>query len=324
MPYYSKRDLLGKLKELGIALDKRRGQCYLIDQNIIHLIISYADPDPELDTILEIGAGLGILSDALIETSRQTYLLENDGKIGDYLARHYADTHPTLVIDEGNYSLESLPMLVEGKRVILLRADALKIRFPRVTKIVANIPYQISAPRVFKIIDEWAYERVILMVQKEFARRMVAKVNTKEYSRLGAAVGLFLDVKVLKEVSPSCFFPPPKVTSAIIELRKKHGGGDGELKERWRKSYLGFLRGIFPYKNRTLRNALKFYFKNDPHASEKLRPLSEGLKNPDNNAGLKAILDRRVRSLAPDALFYFMLYGFTDNADHLTRAGAVI
>lgn len=319
MPKYSKRNLILKLGELGIALDKRRGQCYLIDHNIINSIIHFADLDPEEDTVLEVGAGMGILSDQLIANSKQAFLIENDRKIGEFLASYYSSSQPTLVLGENDYNSRTVDTLSSGKHVVLILADALKIQFPKVSKIVANIPYQISAPLIFKLIEEWDYDRVILMVQKEFARRMVGKVNSKDYSRLSAAVGLFLDIAELKNVPPTCFFPQPRVHSTIIELRQRVDTIDKDLKERWRKSYLALLRGVFPYKNRTLRNAIKLYFKNEPHAKEKMHFLNNGLENPETNHTLEQILGRKVRSIAPTQYFFLMLYGLLGEPEYLSQ-----
>lgn len=324
MPNYSKRKLLTKLEELGIALDKKRGQCYLIDHNIINSIINFAELDPEKDTVLEIGAGMGILSDSLIDSSKQAFLLENDRKIGAFLAKYYSILHPILIVEQSDYIPAIISELAKDKRVILLKADALKIVFPKVTKIVANIPYQISAPIMFKIIEEWDYEKVILMVQKEFAQRLVGQVDSKDYSRLSAAVGLFLDIEELKDVPPTCFYPQPRVKSTIIALRKRKDDIAPDLKERWRKSYLALLRGIFPYKNRTLRNALRFYFKNEPHAQKKLASLDLDLDSSEINDPLNKILARKVRSVAPDEFFYLMLYGLTNDLEHLKHLEGLV
>ena len=85
MPFYSKRQLLDKLRELNIRLDKNRGQCYLIDENIANFILREVEIDENKDIIMEIGSGLGTLSNSLVKRGKKAYLLDNDEKITNFL-----------------------------------------------------------------------------------------------------------------------------------------------------------------------------------------------------------------------------------------------
>lgn len=295
MPFFGKNDLQSQLAALGIHLDKKRGQCYLIDRNIAEFMIVQAALDPDKDSVLEIGPGLGVLTDILAEKSLHLYLIELDKKIAQFLKNNFISRY-SLAYYEGGVDWQT-----HTEKIGLLHGDALKQPFPAVNKIVANIPYQISAPLLFKILENWQYERVILMIQKEFADHLVADSNSEKYTRLSAAASFFLDIKVLKLVPAECYFPKPQVDSAIIELKLKQ-----RIKEQnylqYRELYLEFLKGVFPYKNKGLRKAVKFYFDSDPHGLELFPYLLDQIETGGINA-------QRVRTFTPDEFFQIALKG---------------
>jgi 16S rRNA (adenine1518-N6/adenine1519-N6)-dimethyltransferase len=296
VPFYGKQALKTILGELGVRLDKNRGQCYLIDQNMVQFILQQAELDPTQDRVLEIGPGLGSLSDGLAEKSMQLFLIENDHKIGDFLIKNFQKTIPNDQLE-----IQSNPFESTTKKICMTIGDALTIQFPNVNKIVANIPYQISAPILFKIIDTWRYERVVLMVQKEFADNLIASPNSEKYSRLSAAIGLFLQVKIIKHVSKSCFYPVPKVDSVIVRITAKPGLGSNSPENRYKNEYLTFLKGIFPYKNKNLRKAIGFYL--DTISKENNQWILAPLLIAD-----EFLSTIRVRNLSPDQLFTIMLF----------------
>ena len=315
MPFLSKHALLHQLDQLGIRLDKNRGMCYLVDRNIVNVIIAQAALNPQHDILLEIGAGLGTLSDFLVAGSKRAYLVENDNKVAQYLFTHFQAQYPTqLLVNPTQLQMDKIDHSI---RVVIIHADALKVPFPRFTKLVANIPYQISAPLLFKMVESWSdiTQKAVIMVQKEFADRLVATPNSKNYSRLSAAIGLYLDIRKIKPVSNQVFFPPPRVNSTIIELTGKPAL-DPEAKEhQHRGNYLAFLRGLFPYKNKSLRKALKIYFKNSPHAISYLKALHHIFLIHDQFS----FFQRKLRQFSSLELFNIMSYGITGNRDYLTN-----
>ena len=200
MPFFVKSELLAILGRLNIRLDKMRGQCYLVDRNIVNILLQHADLDPQKDIVAEIGSGLGTLSDFLIESTKKTFLIESDKKIVNFLKEHFEAKYPIHFMSENKSSCPALDR--ENEKVVILHRDVLKTPFPCVNKIIGNIPYQISAPIIFKLIEEWNFEKAILMVQQEFADRLTASLNSPKYSRLSAATSLFLEVKKLHQVPP--------------------------------------------------------------------------------------------------------------------------
>jgi 16S rRNA (adenine1518-N6/adenine1519-N6)-dimethyltransferase len=315
MPFLSKQSLLHQLDALGIRLDKNRGMCYLIDRNIVNMIIDQAALNPQHDIILEIGAGLGTLSDFLVAGSKRAYLVENDNKVAQYLFAHFQGQYPTQLLT--NPTQAQLDSIDSSIRVIVIHADALKIPFPQFTKLVANFPYQISAPLLFKMVESWSdiTQKAVIMVQKEFAERLVATPNSKNYSRLSAATGLYLHIRTIKHVSNQVFFPPPRVNSTVIELTGKPALGPEANEQQHRGDYLAFLRGLFPYKNKSLRKALKIYFKNSPHAISYLKALHHIFLSYDQFP----FFQRKLRQFSPPELFSILSYGISGNEDYLTN-----
>lgn len=277
------------------------------------LIIEYANLDAQNDIVLEIGAGLGTLSDYLIEHSKKLFLIENDKKIGQFLYSEYSKKYNCQLVNLlENDNIDEIEINLIQAKVIVILGDALKIPFPKVNRIVSNIPYQISAPLLFKIIDEWNYDQVNLMVQAEFADRLIAPVNSKNYSRLAASVGLFLEVEENHLVSPQSFFPPPQVFSKLITITQKTGDFDSKLRWEYRKKYLTLLQAIFPFKNKNLRKALKLGLKNNPEIENFAPSLTKIVHTPEKFSFSQS----KLRSLSSTELFEILLYGITGKTNY--------
>ena len=171
------------------------GQNFLINKKIAEKEVEYASINMQ-DTVLEIGPGLGILTYNLASKAKKVIAVEIDKKHVEKLK-------------------DTLPENVE-----LINDDILKIdlkNLPKFNKVVSNLPFQISSPFTFKLL-KYDFELAILIYQKEFANRMVAKQKTSSYSRLSVNVYYFANCEILKVVSKSCFRPQPKVDSCIIKL----------------------------------------------------------------------------------------------------------
>ncbi len=215
------------LKENNIRLDRRKGQNYLIDPNILRKIVDHADLSSE-DTVLEIGAGIGTLTIPLAEHARKVIAVEQDQKIASILEKRLQD------LDISN--------------VEVLAADAVKTDFPEFNKVVSNLPYKISSPITFKLL-EYDFDFAVLMYQLEFAERMVAKPGESNYSRLSLMLHFCADIEMLFEVSKHAFFPNPKISSAVVKLipDKK-----AEVDEFFAK----VSRALFQHKKKKVKNAL--------------------------------------------------------------------
>lgn len=171
----------------------RHDQHFLSDKRVMHRIIEYADLK-KTDTVLEIGAGDGGLTRELAKYAGHVVAVESDNFLAEILKEEFESTN-----------------------VEIIHADALKLDFPKFNKVISNLPYSISSEITFKLLS-YDFEFAVLMYQKEFADRMVAKKGIKDYSRLTINVGYMAECEILEIVPKGAFRPPPAVKSAIIRL----------------------------------------------------------------------------------------------------------
>jgi len=184
------------LKRYGIHVSKELGQHFLIDQDALTRIIEYSDLSTD-DQVLEIGTGTGILTQALAEHVHRVYTIEKDAKLYRILSQE----------------LESSP------RIHLIHGDATKIDWPQCNKVVANLPYAISSPILFRFFES-TIPLAIIMLQKEFGERLTAQPGSKQYGRLTVMAAYHARVELLDVVSPEAFYPPPKVSSALVRITR--------------------------------------------------------------------------------------------------------
>lgn len=215
------------LDKYNIRLDKNKSQNYLIDDNKLANILEHALIEPD-ETILEIGAGIGTMTIPMARKAFKVIAIEKDPVIADILRQR-------LVYEK-----------IDNVEVV--NDDALKIDYPHFDKVVSNLPYQISSPITFKLLS-YDFKKAVLMYQYEFAKRMNAGVNSREYSRLSVALYFRADIKIVDTLSPQAFIPQPKVNSAVIELIPKH---DVELND----CFDDVVRALFQHRNKKARKAL--------------------------------------------------------------------
>lgn len=220
------------LIQAGISPRKSLSQNFLINKDVLNRQIKYARLTEE-DTVLEIGGGTGLLTEQLAKAAGKVYSIEYDRKLAQYLKRKF-QSHDNVTI---------------------LAGDALKLDYPEVNKFIANLPYHISSPITFRLLD-YDFELAILMYQYEFARRMVAKPRTDDYSRLSANLQFQAEVEILMRVPRNSFLPMPKVDSAIVQIVPKKG----KLPIS-KKYYRITSRILFNTKNKLVCSVLYDYFK---------------------------------------------------------------
>ncbi len=215
------------------------GQHFLVDPNILNKVIRTAQVGKE-DVVLEVGPGLGGMTLALAREVRKVIAVEIDAKLAAMLKEK-----------------------VTGHRnVEVMEGDILKVDFEHISaaegrpvKVVANLPYQISTPLLFRFIEsKEMFSAFTLMVQREVAERMVAPPGRKEYGPLSIFVQLFLDASIRFFIKPSAFFPPPKVESAVVHMVWKKKPLIQRDDEGWFKTV---VRASFGYRRKTLINALR-------------------------------------------------------------------
>ena len=220
----------------SVKAKKHLGQHFLTDKGLAGKIVKALRPEALGYTkVLEVGPGMGILSDWLLEEKHlDTYLIDIDSESIAYLQQQYPQLGDRLI--EGDFlKLPFTPTFVDGLAVI------------------GNFPYHISSQILFKILDErHLVKEMVGMFQKEVAERCFAKAGTKEYGILSVFVQAYYQVEYLFTVKAGSFNPPPKVLSGVIRLTRNsipHLDCDEKLFER-------VVKAAFNQRRKTLRNAL--------------------------------------------------------------------
>jgi len=239
-----------ELKEYGLIPRKGWGQHFLVDRNILNKVIQTARVEGK-DVVLEVGPGLGEMTLALARRAERVIAIEIDPKLVAILEKKVRD-YPNVEV---------------------VKSDILKVDFNKLlnqekdpVKIVANLPYQISTPLLFRFIESReVFSTFTLMLQKEVAERMIAPPGRKEYGPLSIFMQMYLDVSIHFLIKPSAFFPPPKVESAVIHMTWKDKPILNAEDEEWFKK---IVKGCFGYRRKTLTNALKHSHLPLPHDIE--------------------------------------------------------
>jgi 16S rRNA (adenine1518-N6/adenine1519-N6)-dimethyltransferase len=226
------------LQQSGIFPYKGRGQHFLINTAIAEKIVAFADLGPE-DVVVEIGPGTGALTADLVRQAGRIIVIESDRKLAS-LVREKIDSDRLEVVfgDALRYDFHAL-------------GSSIGATF----KVVANLPYNISTPLIFRLLDAHrVIQRIVLMLQKEVALRLTAHPGTKEYGALTISASLFADISVALAVGRGNFYPRPKVDSAVVvfETRKDPRADVGDI-----DTFSKVVRAAFTNRRKTLRNALK-------------------------------------------------------------------
>lgn len=239
------------------------GQNFLIDNNVAKREVEQAGITSD-DVVLEIGPGNGILTNLLAEKAKKVIAIEIDKELFNNL---------------------DVPNNVE-----LINADALKVDFKKLmfNKIVSNLPFQISSPATFKFL-ECNFDLAVLIYQKEFADRMIAKPKSKNYSRLSVNVYYRAECEMLNVVSKNCFKPQPKVDSAIIRLVPRLYPAFSVIDKNF---FFGLTTKLFNHRRKKIKTILKEYnieLSDLPYLDMRVEEL-----NPEQIGKLSDVLFKRI------------------------------
>lgn len=223
----------------GIIPLKKFGQNYIRDKNIINKIVKIINP-LEDDIIIEIGPGLGSLTEKLSsdfkQATKQNYFaIEIDKRVIDYLREKFPDVN------------------FINQDILLFDFQKFYLQFNKKIRIVGNIPYNLTSPIIFKLIENRnIINDVVIMVQLDVAKRLIAKPRTKDYGILTVILNTFADVELCFKVSPNVFVPKPRVDSAIIHFTFR----DKYLNIKNEKIFLQVVKSLFNTRRKTIKNSL--------------------------------------------------------------------
>ncbi len=234
----NRKDVQLILKELNIVPKKQLGQNFLIDKNTRDIIINQAQVSTN-DIILEIGPGLGALTEKLVEIAKKVYIIEIDSRLSTFLKNKFS-----------NYN-----------NITIINGDILKIDIPDHNKVVSNLPYTITGPILEKVFFKENPPQGILTIEKAIADRIFSQDNYKTSSRITISVNTFMRPKEKHKISRNSFYPTPNIDLTLINLTPREKIDKFLVDEYKRTFYLNLIRGIMPFKNKNLANALELYIK---------------------------------------------------------------
>ncbi len=229
------------LKKYHFVFQKRFGQNFLIDPRVLERIIFEAGVTKD-DFVLEIGPGIGTMTQYLAEAAREVAAVEVDPALIPILEDTLKEWDNVTII-QGDILKTDIYSLVEEKNQ------------GKPVKIVANLPYYITTPIIMGIFEsDVPVESITIMVQREVAQRMQAGPGTKDYGALSLAVQYYSSPEIVANVPPNCFIPRPNVGSAVIRLQKFR---TPPVKVKDEKFMFSLIRASFNQRRKTLANSIK-------------------------------------------------------------------
>lgn len=232
------------LRETSFKPSKRFGQNFLVHEGILEAIIRLVDLSPQ-DEVVEIGPGLGFLTRRLLTVARKVWAIEVDAFLVERLRLSPLGSHPALELRHADF----------------LKAPLTDMLPPEKVKLVANLPYSISTPALFRIFDfREHFSLLVLMLQKEVAERLIAEPGTKAYGSLSVWFQIHGRVLDKISVSPEAFFPRPKVRSMVLKIGLHR---EPLALERDYSTLRILVRAAFGQRRKMLSNALAAAFGKD-------------------------------------------------------------
>lgn len=231
---------LAVINRYNFVFQKKFGQNFLIEQGIVEKIVREAGVAKE-DFVLEIGPGIGTMTQLLCENAREVAAVEIDKKLIPILEDTLSEYDNVTIINDDILKVD-------------IHALAARKNGARPIKVVANLPYYITTPIIMKLFESKApVDSITVMVQKEVAERMQTGPGSKDYGALSLAVQYYAKPEVVVNVPPECFMPRPNVGSSVIRLKKHDVCPVSVLDE---KLMFRIIRASFNQRRKTLVNGL--------------------------------------------------------------------
>lgn len=247
------------IQKYGFAFQKKFGQNFLIDTHVLEKIIRAAGVTKE-DMVLEIGPGIGTMTQYLAENARQVVAVEIDNNLIPILGETLKDYDNVTVINEDILKVDICGL-------------AETYNNGRPIKVVANLPYYITTPIIMGLFEsDVPIDNITVMVQKEVADRMQVGPGTKDYGALSLAVQYYAEPYIVANVPPNCFIPRPNVGSAVIRLTRHQ---NTPVQTENPKLMFALIRASFNQRRKTLQNGLN----NSPEISFSKEVIAEAIES---------------------------------------------
>lgn len=261
------------MKRYDIKMKKSLGQNFIIEPNILHKMIETGAID-ETTTVIEIGPGIGALTEVLARHAKRVLAFEIDQRFIKILGETLAPYKNVEVVHRDilkvDFQASEYEWLAQEERLV----------------VVANLPYYITTPIIMHLLEsELPFESLIMMMQKEVAERMTAEVGTKAYNSLTIAIQNEMEAKISFVVPKHVFIPQPNIDSAILHLKRRKAA---LVEVEDPQAFQSFVKTAFKQRRKTLWNNLKASYVTENFSQEELREVLE-------TAGIEA--KRRAETL---------------------------
>jgi len=228
----------------GIRARRSLGQYFLIDEDVASRMVDYAGVDC-CDVVLEIGAGVGSVTERLVRRAKKVYAVEKDKELCEVLRERYRYRN-------NNYT--------DGG-VEIIEGDIMKIELPRFDKVVASIPFSLSSAITYKLLlhnhnynEATGLARVaVLLYQKEFAEKLVARPSSDSYSRISVISQALAEIEILELLHRDAFYPPAPVKTAIVRLKRY----EKPMAMADRKKFFEFVTTAFKHRRKKMQTIFK-------------------------------------------------------------------
>ena len=235
------KELKNLMESSNFYFNKKFGQNFIIDENIIKSIITKSDID-ENTLVIEIGVGAGALTIGLSQFAKNVLCYEIDETLKQ-------------VLDVTLKNEKNVDIIYKDFLQADIKNDIKKYEYKKIY-VIANLPYYITTPIIMRIIESKIdVDKIVVMVQKEVGDRFKASPNTKDYNSLSVFLNYYFDIKKLLDVSRNVFMPKPNVDSIVVEFKKK----ENIYKVKNEDFFFKLIRDSFVQKRKTIRNNLKGY-----------------------------------------------------------------
>ena len=229
------------LKKLNIKPSKKLGQNFLIDKNVLKTILAKSNLTNS-DTVVEIGAGLGALTKEMLKIAKKVISFEIDKRLYEYLS--------------GELSVYN--------NIELINDDVLTSEIPQHDKIISNIPYTISGPLLEKLFYHPDSSPGTLIIEKSISKKLENYKSYQNFSRIAVTFNAFMSCIETLDIPKTSFFPIPKINLSLIKIVPLFRLNNFLSESHNRKFFIKFISGLTQYKNKTVKNAINIFIKNEP------------------------------------------------------------
>ncbi|MHA1521327.1 MAG: 16S rRNA (adenine(1518)-N(6)/adenine(1519)-N(6))-dimethyltransferase RsmA [Promethearchaeota archaeon] len=260
MPILSQKSLQRLFTQNKFKPSPDVGQTFIISERLVNVVTKALELKSEEDIILDVGPGFGAFTDRLLSNSKTLFLVEQDPICISYLQEYLSKKAPVFT-----HSLRNIAFLGEipnKSRVNLIEGNILELPFPKVTKLVSNLPFQITYPFIIKLIHEPPLQNYVLILQKETVDHLLAQPGESNYTILSVFCNIYFSLDILETVPPRSYYPPPDVKTQVIRLTPTPRFKLNTLFYSHRKEFIRFTEMLFKDKRKTLKNWISAHFKN--------------------------------------------------------------